>query len=72
MADVINTHQDKFNQVVLIFAGACHISEALREVGSDPHRQSEYARYVGRFIVEQGLMPVVDKLGGWVSWCYNL
>ena len=67
MTDVISTHQDQFDQIVLTFAGALHISQALREVGNDPDRQEQYTRYVGRFIVERGLMPVVDRLGGWVS-----
>ena len=68
MSDVISTQQDQFNQIILSFAGALHISEALHEVGNDTHRQEEFARYVARFIVDQGLMPLVEQLGGWVSW----
>ena len=67
MSEVISAQQDQFNQIVLIFAGALHISKALRDVGNDMHRQEEYARYVGRSIVDQGLMPLVEQLGGWVS-----
>ena len=67
MSEVISTQQDQLNQIVLIFAGGLHISVALREVGNDMHRQEEYARYVARFIVDRGLMPFVEQLGGWVS-----
>lgn len=68
MSEIISTQRDQLNQIVLTFAGALHISVALREVGNDMHRQEEYARYVARFIVDQGLMPLVEKLGGWVSY----
>ena len=67
MREVIRTQQNQLNQIVLTFGGALHISEALREVGNDMHCQEEYARYVGRFIVDRGLMPLVEQLGGWVS-----
>ena len=67
MSEVISTQRDQLNQIVLTFAGALHISEALHEVGNDMHRQEEYARYVGRFIVDRGLMPLIEQLGGWVS-----
>ena len=67
MSEVISTQRDQLNQIVLTFAGALHISEALCEVGNDMHRQEEYARYVGRFIVDRGLMPLIEQLGGWVS-----
>lgn len=67
MNDIIASQQGRLNQVMLIFGGALRISEALREVGNDTQRQNQYARYVGKFITEQGFMPWVEQQGGWVS-----
>lgn len=72
MTDVIASQQDHLmshlNRIVLIFAGGLHISEALREAGNDQFQNrylDTYARYVSRFIVDQGLMPWVEQQGGW-------
>lgn len=74
MTDVIASQQDHLmnhlNQIVLIFAAGLHISEALRVAGNDQFQNrylDTYARYVSKFIVDQGLMPWVEQQGGWVS-----
>lgn len=71
MRDIVNSQQDNMNKIVWTFAGALHISEAVRVTGNDVRLQNEYldkfARFVGRFINDQGLMPWVEQQGGWVS-----
>lgn len=71
MREVINSQQDHMSQIVWTFAGALHISEAVRVTGSNMILQNEYlnkfAGFVGSFINDQGLMPWVEQQGGWVS-----
>lgn len=71
MSDVITSQQSHLDRIALTFAGALHISEAVRVVGNDTSLQNQYlnqfAGYAARFIVDQGLMSWVEKQGGWVS-----
>ena len=79
MRDVVNSQQNNMNKVLWTFAGFLHISNAVRETDNDVSLQNEYldkfARFVGRFINDQGLMSWVEQQGGWVSqisWFYPL
>ena len=79
MRDVVNSQQNNMNKVLWTFAGFLHISNAVRETDNDISLQNEYldkfARFVGRFINDQGLMSWVEQQGGWVSqisWFYPL
>ena len=72
MREVVNSQQDHMSKIVWIFAGALHMSEAVRETGSDMMiLQKEYldklAGFVGSYINDQGLAPWVEQQGGWVS-----
>jgi len=72
MRTVISDHQNHLDQAVLVFAGFLHICEALQQVGGDTSRQNQFANYVGRFMIDQGLMSWVEQQGGWVSHPYDL
>ena len=71
MMEAIKTPRDSLNKIVRTFAGALHISEAVYETGNDKNLQNRYldmfARFVGKFINDQGLRSWVEQQGGWVS-----
>ena len=71
MEEVINSQQDNLSRIVQTFAGALHISEVVLEIGSNLMHRNEYldrfAKFVGKFINDQGLMPWIEQQGGWVS-----
>ena len=71
MMKAIKTPRDSLNKIVQTFAGALRISEAVYETGDDKKLQNQYldmfARFVGKFINDQGLRSWVEQQGGWVS-----
>ena len=71
MREVVNSQQDNLSQIEWTFAGALHISEAIRGTSSDMTLQNEYldklAGFVGSYINDEGLAPWVEQQGGWVS-----
>ena len=71
MMEAIKTSRDSLNRIVRTFAGALRISEAVYETGNDKNLQNQYrdmfARFVGKFINDQGLRSWVEHQGGWVS-----
>jgi len=62
-----DTLADRVEQILLVFANCCYIHEELRQAGGDVHRQNEFTKHVGQYLVEHGFQPWIREQGGWVS-----
>jgi len=59
---------NRWEQILLIYAGYLRISTELQQAGGDVSRQNEFAVYVARFLNDYDFGTWIQEQGGWVSW----
>ena len=63
----VNGVSDRWEQILLIYAGYLRISTELQHAGGDVSRQNEFATYVARFLNDHDFGTWIQEQGGWVS-----
>lgn len=63
----VNGVSNRWEQILLIYAGYLRISTELQQVGGDVSRQNEFATYVARFLNDHDFGTWIQEQGGWVS-----
>lgn len=66
----VNAVSNRWEQILLIYAGFLRINLELQHAGGDVSRQNEFAGYVARFLDDHDFGTWVQEQGGWVRKPY--